>query len=190
MDINDTTICNVRLLDEAYLSHLEYDNSGLMRISGAAAPNGDVYLVSELDLSATPPEITVEVQVCMALDTNFDGLNVINPQSCVAKTVMTPISDNVNAVALTSSFGLTSEKFKASITPVQQIEVVKKTFTVSNFENNCKFKIVDMLGRTMQQGSTQNGVVNQINISTSGIYIISVTDEKNSTQNSKAVISQ
>ena len=182
-----------------YLSSMSFSNIfSSMEVSGAF--NGKAFIVHAFDLN----------------NNNCDeDVNIITlPHSYYQHGFLTLYQSNFNSkrgYAMTTPYTLNPcEKLCWDMSPRQlqeqksqieeknktmqklqpQIKVMEKQFVVHNFEGNCKFKIVDMLGRTMQQGSTQNGVVNQINISTSGIYIISVTDEKNSTQNSKAVISQ
>ena len=79
---------------------------------------------------------------------------------------------------------------KKSITKLKQIEVVEKQFVLKNFEGNCEFRIVDILGRIIQQGTTQNNVVNNINIPQTGVYTITVKDENNGILNSKLIIKE
>ena len=71
-----------------------------------------------------------------------------------------------------------------------EINQIDNYFICSNFEGNCNYKITDILGRILQHGDTQNNVENNIKISDSGIYFISVTDENNNTITSKIIITK
>jgi len=196
IDINNN-IYDTRLLDEGYLNNLEYDYyNAVMRISGAA-PNGDSYFVSEVDLFNAyycDDVITLSKAVFPPSSTGFNGLSLIyplpTPSFNTMKMTMTAPYSNTNAAWGDCPFGRRAPERPNALTTNydKQIEVINKEFVISNFEGNCSYKIFDVLGRAIQQGNTQNGVVNNINISTAGIYTINVTDEKNNNVSSKAVI--
>ena len=186
-----------------YLSSISFSIM-LNSINVSGAVNGEAFIVHAYDLNYDNCDNDLVVNTLIHFPQNFNS--VIFQETPTFGTV--PRFPTSAAYTMLPCSGLCwgsprqlqelksqieerlQERNKTMQKPRPEIKVTEKQFVVNNFEGNCKFKIVDMLGRTMHQGNTQNGVVNYINISTSGIYIISVTDEKNNTQNSKTVISQ
>ena len=71
-----------------------------------------------------------------------------------------------------------------------EIHQIGNNFICSYFEGNCDYKITDILGRILQDGTTQNNVENTIRISNSGVYFISVTDENKNVVTSKIIITE
>ena len=188
-----------------YLSSMSFSELFLsMAVSGAV--DGEAFIVLAYDLNSNTCDDDVNVYTFPHSynEYNFNTLQIATlsatlprPTTEVNEYAMPQCTEGCQSMSPRQLQELQSqieerlqERNKAMQKPQPQIKVMEKQFVISNFEGNCKFKIIDMLGRTMQQGSTQNGVINNINVSTSGIYIISVADEKNNVQNSKAVISQ
>jgi len=69
-----------------------------------------------------------------------------------------------------------------------QVEVIENQFVCKGFIGKCEYKITDVLGTIVQEGNTYNFEINDVNITTSGIYFITVTDENNNIINEKFVI--
>ena len=75
--------------------------------------------------------------------------------------------------------------------PTPEISVIgNEGFVCKNFEGKCDYKIYDMSGRIIYQGTTQNDNFNNIELNNSGIYIINVKDKNNQIVNMKFVITE
>ena len=188
-----------------YLSSISFSIM-LNSINVSGAINGEAFIVHASDLTYNSCDNDVDFETSQ--HTVLYPTSIIDqdtpPFGTAFRAIPTPTSYTLNPCS-ELCWGMSSRRLqelkseieerlqkrnKTMQKPQPQIKVMEKQFVISNFEGNSKFKIIDMLGRTIQQGNTQNGVVNHINISRAGVYIISVTDEKNNTQNSKTVIAQ
>ncbi|MFY9592277.1 MAG: T9SS type A sorting domain-containing protein, partial [Bacteroidales bacterium] len=69
-----------------------------------------------------------------------------------------------------------------------RIQVSNNKFVCVNFEGKCKFIIYDAKGNIAQSGTTKNYELNNIEIKTNGMYLITVSDENNNTISNKIII--
>ncbi len=65
-----------------------------------------------------------------------------------------------------------------------------KQFICNDFQGVCNYKVFDLYGRLMLEGITENGNYNDLNIVTSGVYLIRVKDSNNNIKTEKIVISE
>lgn len=102
---------------------------------------------------------------------------------------------------------LKNEELKAKIdnkrlknTANQQIEIKTKTapnikvyekyFICNNFEGACSYKIFDIFGRKLQEGTAHNNIEIEIRHKTTGTYLIQATDNKGNVETQKIIIKQ
>ncbi len=72
-----------------------------------------------------------------------------------------------------------------------KIDIIEeKTFVCNDFEGICTYKVYDIYGRLIDEGTTQNGNYNKLDIDTAGLYLICVQDINNNIRAEKIVISE
>ncbi|MDY0161596.1 MAG: T9SS type A sorting domain-containing protein, partial [Bacteroidales bacterium] len=71
---------------------------------------------------------------------------------------------------------------------VASIKVYENYFTCNNFEDVCNYKIFDIFGRIIQEGTTHNHKETEIIIKTVGTYLIQITDNKGNVKTEKVFV--
>jgi hypothetical protein len=189
-----------------YLNNIIFNNA-LFDVLSSGSVDGNSYLVETFDLFASNCDTEISLltpAISYNAGTLSDAVNVTyNFGSAATNAVDNYSLNSATACSDMQSASRTAERKaeiqrmidknkarKQGLNSISKIEIYKDNFVCKEFVGNCNYKIFDVLGRAIQQGNTQNGVVNNINISTAGIYTISVTDEKNNTLSNKVVVNK
>lgn len=201
----------------AYLNKIYFDDYSY-NVHSSGAVLGNAYLVESIDLNNEDcdPEINVTLlDFTYDLDNfnsiNGSGSNFLYPSSPVATYINYTLSNTPLCDAFGTKSGNYEDKYNVihhiieekqainNVTSLQSIHLellgevnftTENQFICQNFNGQCKYKIFDMFGRLICEGTTENGIYNTVNVKASGMYIIQVADSDNQIVNSKIMITR
>ncbi|MDD4149716.1 MAG: T9SS type A sorting domain-containing protein [Bacteroidales bacterium] len=201
----------------AYLNKIYFDDYSF-NVHSSSAALGNGYLVETFDLNYDncDPEINVSL-MDFTYDTddfsyaNGSGVNFAPASTLVSTYVNYTLSNDT----LCDAFGGKSANYEYNRKRIQQMIENKQAinnetslqsiqsvsygevdvtadnrFICRNFNGQCKYKIFDMFGKLVDEGTTQNGIYNSIDVKTNGVYIIQVCDSDKQTINQKIIITR
>lgn len=197
--------------EQMYLSSLNFNEATYNVYASGATLLGDAYLIEindlmyeycDFDRIVTTPSF---VCACYAPITTVD---LTAATGIAYKRPSTPTTYSIDNSLLCGDIykaGLRNEELKLKIENkklentltqpldnemkiVASIKVYENYFTCNNFEDVCNYKIFDIFGRIIQEGTTHNHKETEIIIKTVGTYLIQITDNKGNVKTEKVFV--
>jgi hypothetical protein len=199
--------------EQMYLSSLNFNEATYNIYASGATNQGDAYLVEINDLMYDFCDIDHPITTPSFVCACYGPISEVGLTSAAGSAVRRPSTLTTYSIDNSLICGdiymakLKNEELKAKIdnkrlknTANQQIEIKTKTapnikvyekyFICNNFEGACSYKIFDIFGRKLQEGTAHNNIEIEIRHKTTGTYLIQATDNKGNVETQKIIIKQ
>jgi len=197
--------------EQMYLSSLNFNEATYNVYASGATLLGDAYLIEINDLMYDYCDIdrivTTPSFVCACYDP-ITAVDLTVATGIAYKRLSTPTTYSIDNSLLCGDIykaELRNEELKLKIENkklentlnqqldkemkvVASIKVYENYFTCNNFEDVCNYKIFDIFGRIIQEGTTHNHKEIEIKIKTVGTYLIQITDNKGNVKTEKVFV--
>lgn len=197
--------------EQMYLSSLNFNEATYNIYASGATQLGDAYLVEINDLMYDVCDIDRLVTTPSFACACYDPITAVDltvATGIAYKRLSTPTTYSIDNSLLCGDIYMAefrNEVLKAKIenkklenTANQQIEketkiasnikVYEKSFICNNFEEVFKYKIFDIFGRKLQEGTAHNNTEIEIKVETAGTYLIQITDNKGNAETEKIFV--